>query len=80
MTKIHALLDAEGLPIALKLTEGQARDGRSAADRLDAPVEGQNLQVDRAYDSDTLRQSLDKRGAWANIKQHKRSNRQIKSP
>jgi len=31
-TKIHALVDANGLPIALKLTEGQAHDGKSAAD------------------------------------------------
>jgi uncharacterized protein (TIGR02118 family) len=34
-TKIHALVDARGLPIALKLTPGQAHDGRSAADMLD---------------------------------------------
>jgi transposase len=67
-TKIHALVDAEGLPIALKLTEGQAHDGRSAGDMLDALVEGQTLLADRAYDSDELRQSLDERGAWANIK------------
>lgn len=33
-TKIHALVDANGLPVALKLTEGQAHDGRSAADML----------------------------------------------
>ncbi len=33
-TKIHALVDAEGLPIALKLSEGQAHDGRSARDML----------------------------------------------
>jgi transposase len=57
-TKIHALVDAEGLPIALKLTEGQAHDGRSARDMLDALVEGQTLLADRAYDSDELRQSL----------------------
>ena len=31
-TKIHALVDACGLPILLKITEGQAHDGRSAAD------------------------------------------------
>ena len=31
-TKIHARVDANGLPITLKLTEGQAHDGRSAAD------------------------------------------------
>jgi len=67
-TKIHALVDAEGLPIALKLTEGQAHDGKSASDMLNALVEGQILLADRAYDSDTLRQSLAERGAWANIK------------
>ena len=67
-TKIHALVDAEGLPIALKLTEGQAHDGRSGRDMLDALVEGQTLLADRAYDSDELRRSLDERGAWANIK------------
>ena len=67
-TKIHALVDAEGLPIALKLTEGQAHDGRSADDMLDALGEGQILLADRAYDSDALRQSLAERGAWANIK------------
>lgn len=31
-TKIHALVDAIGRPILLKLTEGQAQDERSAAD------------------------------------------------
>jgi transposase len=67
-TKIHALVDAAGLPLALKLTEGQAHDGRSASDMLGALVEGQTLLADRAYDSDALRKSLDERGAWANIK------------
>ena len=33
-TKIHALVDANGLPVALKLTEGQAHDGRSALARV----------------------------------------------
>ena len=67
-TKIHALVDAEGLPIALKLSEGQAHDGRSATDMLEALAEGQILLADRAYDSDALRRSLAERGAWANIK------------
>ena len=31
-TKIHAVTDARGLPITLKLTAGQAHDGRSADD------------------------------------------------
>ena len=67
-TKIHALVDANGLPIALKLTEGQAHDGRSAADMLGQVGGGQILLADRAYDSDALREALAERGAWANIK------------
>ena len=67
-TKIHALVDANGLPIRLKLTEGQAHDGRSAADMLDGIDVGQILLADRAYDSDGLRNALRQRGAWANVK------------
>lgn len=67
-TKIHALVDANGLSIALKLTAGQAHDGRSATDMLDEIGEDQVLLADRAYDSDALRKSLADRGAWANIK------------
>jgi transposase len=67
-TKIHALVDANGLPIALKLTPGQAHDGRSAADMLEGIGEDQTLLADRAYDSDALRQGLAARGAWANVK------------
>ncbi len=67
-TKIHALVDGNGLPISLKLTEGQAHDGRSAANMLEQIVAGQVLLADRAYDSDALRSALADRGAWANIK------------
>ena len=35
-TMIHALVDAEGRPIALKLTKGQAHDGPSSDDMLGA--------------------------------------------
>ena len=67
-TKIHALVDADGLPIALKLTEGQAHDGRSAHDMLGTVRKGNILLADRAYDSDALREEMAARGAWANIK------------
>jgi transposase len=80
-TKIHALVDAEGLPIALKLSEGQAHDGRSASDMLAALSQGQILLADRAYDSNALRQSLAERGAWANIKpMTRRRNKPAFSP
>ncbi len=67
-TKIHALVDACGLPIVLKLTEGQAHDGRSAADMLDSIKAGNILLADRAYDSNALRDWLEQRGAWGNIR------------
>ena len=67
-TKIHALVDANGLPITQKLSEGQAHDGRSAADMLTNLANGQILLADRAYDSDALRANLAARGAWANVK------------
>ena len=57
-----------GRPILLKLTEGQAHDGRSAADMFDSLRAGQTLLADRAYDSDGLRETLAERGAVANIR------------
>jgi transposase len=67
-TKIHALVDAMGMPIMLKLTEGQAADGRSAVDMFDTVGKGDILLADRAYDSDALRAEMEARGAWANIR------------
>ena len=67
-TKIHALVDAMGRPIRLKLTEGQAHDGRSAADMFDTVEAGTILLADSAYDSDELRDKLTARGAWGNIR------------
>ena len=67
-TKIHALVDAIGRPILLKLTAGQAHDGRSAADMFDTLEAGQVLLADRAYDSDALHEALAARGAIANIR------------
>ena len=67
-TKIHALVDALGLPILLKLTEGQAHDGRAADDMLGGLGDGDVLLADRAYDSDAMRAQLTARGAWACVK------------
>ena len=62
-TKIHALVDVEGRPIRLKLTEGQAHDGRSATDMFATLGSGDILLADRAYDSDGLRENMSVRGA-----------------
>ncbi len=62
-TKIHALVDTCGLPITLKLSAGQAHDGRSAEDMFDTVQAGNILLADRAYDSNALRARLAERGA-----------------
>lgn len=67
-TKIHALVDANGLPVKIKLTAGQAHDGKSAADMLGDLTEGQILLADRAYDSNRLREEVNAQGAWANVR------------
>jgi transposase len=57
-----------GNPVTLKLSEGQAHDGRNAANMLDTVGEGQILLADRAYGRDALRAEMVARGAWVNIK------------
>lgn len=61
-TKLHALVDANGLSILLKLTPGQAHHGRSAADMFASLRDGDTLLADRAYDSDALRAEMTERG------------------
>ena len=67
-TKVHVVVDACGLPILLKITEGQVHDGRSATDMLASLGQGDILLADRAYDSDALRLDLATRGVRANVK------------
>ena len=67
-TKIHALVDANGNPIALKLSEGQAHDRRNALSLLSHIGQGEILLADRAYDNDLIRQTVAEQGGWANIK------------
>lgn len=67
-TKIHAVVDAHGLPITLKLTPGQAHDGRSADDMLATVKAGDTLIADAGYDSDRLRAELKRKRARACIK------------
>ena len=67
-TKIYALVDANGLPVRIKLIEGQAHDGRRAADMLGELKAGQILLADRVNDSNALRIAMADQGAWANIR------------
>ena len=66
-TKIHAMVDAQGLPISLVLSEGQAYDGHSAHLMLGSLTPGSILLADRAYDADKLRAPIAGKGAFAKI-------------
>ena len=66
-SKIHALVDADGRPVALRLTGGQVHDSREAEALLDAMPEGATLLADKGYDSNAIREAAANKNAWANI-------------
>src|ERR1019366_889408 len=61
-SKIHALVDTNGLPIRLALTSGEAHDNRLAGKLLSRLKSGTMLLADRGYDADWIRALV-----WANI-------------
>jgi transposase len=66
-TKIHALVDAEGRPIRIALTPGQAHDGIAAEELLTNLEPGATLVADKVYDSNAIREQAQEQDVWANI-------------
>ena len=66
-SKIHALVDRNGLPVLLALSPGEAHDIRLAGKLRSRPKSGSMLLADRGYDADRIRELALKKGAWANI-------------
>jgi transposase len=66
-SKIHAVVDTNGLPVRLALTAGEAHDNRLAGRLLTCLKSGTMLLADRGYDADWIRALASERGAWANI-------------
>jgi transposase len=66
-SKIHALVDTNGLPIRFALTAGEAHDNRLAGKLLSRLKSGTMLLADRGYDADWIRALAADRGGWANI-------------
>ncbi len=56
-TKVHAVVDALGNPLAIRLTGGQAHD-ITQAEALLAEVEPQALIADKSYDADGFIETL----------------------
>jgi transposase len=63
-TKIHALVDAEGRPIRIALTPGQAHDGTAAEELLAGLKSGAILLADKAYDSNAIREQAQDQDVW----------------
>jgi transposase len=66
-SQIHAVVDANGLPVRLALTRGETHDNRLAGKLLSRLKSGSMLLADRGYDADWIRELAMRRGAWANI-------------
>ncbi len=66
-TKIHAVVDGNGLPVQLGLTSGEAHDNRLCAALLSELQPQTLLLADRGYDANWIRRFVAQRGAWANI-------------
>ncbi len=66
-SKIHAVVDTNGLPVRLGLTVGEAHDNRLALSLLSRLKSGSMLLADRKYDADWIRAFATKRGSWANV-------------
>jgi transposase len=66
-SKIHAVVDKNGLPVRLALTAGEAHDNRLATKLLSRLKSGAMLLADRGYDADWIRALVRQHDAWANI-------------
>jgi transposase len=66
-SKIHAVVDTNGLPIRLALTAGEAHDNRLAGKLLSRLKSGTMLLADSGYDADWIRTLAREHGAGANI-------------
>jgi transposase len=66
-SKIHAIVDANGLPVHLGLTSGEAHDNRLCSVLLSGLSPRTILLADRGYDADWIRALARQQGAWPNI-------------
>jgi transposase len=69
--KVHAVVDANGLPVRLGLTPGEAHDNRLCSVLLDGLRPQAIVLADRGYDADWIRKFVSDQGAWAKFRRRK---------
>ena len=62
-SKIHAVVDANGLPVRIGLTPGEAHDNRLCSVLLSGLHPHTMLLADRGYDADWIRELISEKGA-----------------
>jgi len=62
-SKIHAVVDSNGLPVRLALTAGQVHDNRLATKLLSRLKSGAMLLADRGYDAGWIRALVSQHGS-----------------
>ena len=66
-TKIHAVVDARGLPVRFVLTPGQASDKTTLPVLIDGLPLARDVVADRGYDARAIVELIEARGATAHI-------------
>lgn len=66
-SKIHAVVDTNGLPVHLGLTSGEVHDNRLCSVLLSRLSPQTMLPAGRGYDAYWIRALASQKGAWANI-------------
>jgi len=76
-TKIHAVVDTNGLPVRIGLTPGETHDNQLCSVLLSELHPQTMLLADRGYDADWIRALASDQGAWANIPPKRNRNEAI---
>ena len=76
-TKLHALVDADGRPVSLRLTGGNVHDACEAEALIEAAPDGATLRGDKGYDSTAIREAATARNIWANIPNRSNHNQRF---
>jgi len=72
-TKLHAVVDAAGMPLKLGLTAGQSHDNSLVPELLADLKRGALVLADKGYDAGWIRKLVRDKGGWANIPVRKAS-------
>ncbi|KXU37069.1 transposase [Ventosimonas gracilis] len=72
-SKIHMAVDAFGWPVAFEITGGQINDCTQAPALIEQLPDGQTFIADKGYDSQTIRECIERQGAKAIIPRRRNS-------